>query len=413
MANTIPFDCLSEIERVWGTIKVLGDDPLELLQIEDVPLPLRCNVVRVPTTPGFVLEDQLRLTESVVLSPADFTEVLVMRATLPRDPIYPLFDEFANMVANFSRIKITIRDVRNTADLLAAFDAASRARDLRLAGRCSAGDILRRSTMKRACLLGILLVVSSPLAVLAQAGFAGTWRAEGQPSMPWTFALSVDRSTVTGTATMPGTAVAIFDGRTDGRTVIFKAKSADGDRIVTFTGTWEGEALSFARDVQVRAGGSPGGNGLLGTLAPQRFIARRVSREVITPVFGQTDPELERRDRPVAADDLRIVAQTRALLANDGVWNRNDDRECADDEASGKRSLFCALQKATIDVLGEYDHRRVALQEVRFAIEDATRGQDFEHRLKDWNNLPATTLKDIWRALDVATERMRSRLPKQ
>jgi hypothetical protein len=267
--------------------------------------------------------------------------------------------------------------------------------------------------MKRAFML-TLLATSSVVAVLAQADVAGTWRAEGQPSMPWTFALSVDGSTVTGTATMAGAApVAIFDGRTDGRTVVFKAQSADGDRTVTFTGTWEGEALSFARDVQVRAGGSPGGNGLLGTLAPQRFIARRVSREAIPPVLTSTDPELERRDRPVTPDDLRIVAQTRALLANEGVWNRKDDRECTDEEATGKRSLFCALQKATIEVLGEYDHRRVALQEVRFAIEDATRGQDFEHRLMDWNNLPTTKLTDIWRALDVSTERMRSRLPKR
>jgi hypothetical protein len=60
------------------------------------------------------------------------------------------------------------------------------------------------------------------------------------------------------------------------------------------------------------------------------------------------------------------------------VWNRKDYRECVDDEASGKRSLFCAMQNACIAVLGTYDHRRVALQEVRFAVEDATRGQDFE-----------------------------------
>jgi hypothetical protein len=132
-----------------------------------------------------------------------------------------------------------------------------------------------------------------------------------------------------------------------------------------------------------------------------------------TPVFTRTDPELERRDRPVTQDDLRIVARTKSLLQNERVWNRNDDRECADDEASGKRSLFCALQKATIEVLGEYDHRRVALQEVRFAVEDATRGQDFAHRLMDYNNLATTSLKDIWRALDVATQRMRSRLPNQ
>jgi hypothetical protein len=92
------------------------------------------------------------------------------------------------------------------------------------------------------------------------------------------------------------------------------------------------------------------------------------------------------------------------------MWNRNDDRVCNDDEATGKRSLFCALQKACIEVLGSYDHRRVALQEVRFAVEDATRGRDFEHRLMEFNNLPETQLVDIRRVLQVATERVKSRL---
>jgi hypothetical protein len=90
------------------------------------------------------------------------------------------------------------------------------------------------------------------------------------------------------------------------------------------------------------------------------------------------------------------------LLEDESAWNRADDRECADDEATGKRSLFCALQKACIEVLGKYDHRRVALQEVRFAVEDATRGRDFEHRLRDFNNLPTTRLADIQAVLKVA-----------
>src|SRR5262245_43968837 len=84
-----------------------------------------------------------------------------------------------------------------------------------------------------------------------------------------------------------------------------------------------------------------------------------------------TSPELERRDLPVTADDLRILVRADELLKNESLWNRKDDRECSDDESSGKRSLFCALQKACLDVLGAYDHRRVALQEVRFAVEDA------------------------------------------
>ena len=73
-------------------------------------------------------------------------------------------------------------------------------------------------------------------------------------------------------------------------------------------------------------------------------------------------------------------------------------------------SLFCALQKASIEVLGKYDHRRVALQEVRFAIEDVTNGREFEHRLMDYNNLPTTHFKDIKQIVKMATEKVDTRL---
>ena len=123
-----------------------------------------------------------------------------------------------------------------------------------------------------------------------------------------------------------------------------------------------------------------------------------------------TSPQLERRDQPVTPDDLRILLRANELLKDESVWNRNDDRVCDDDEATGKRSLFCALQKACIEVLGKYDHRRVALQEVRFAVEEATVGRDFEHRLRDFNNLPETRLVDVKKVIQVATDRVKSRL---
>jgi len=123
-----------------------------------------------------------------------------------------------------------------------------------------------------------------------------------------------------------------------------------------------------------------------------------------------TSAELERRDQPVTNDDLRILLRAEELLKDESVWNRKDDRECDDDEATGKRSLFCALQKACIDVIGVYDHRRVALQEVRFAVEAATHGKDFEHRLRDFNNLPTTRLADVKKVLGVATDLVKSRL---
>jgi len=141
-----------------------------------------------------------------------------------------------------------------------------------------------------------------------------------------------------------------------------------------------------------------------------RDVAAVVQQPRQTPQVTATSPELERRDQPVTNDDLRILLKAEELLKDESVWNRKDDRECDDDEATGKRSLFCALQKACIDVLGAYDHRRVALQEVRFAVEDATRGRDFEHRLRDFNNLPTTRLTDVQRVLRVATDRVKSRL---
>lgn len=132
----------------------------------------------------------------------------------------------------------------------------------------------------------------------------------------------------------------------------------------------------------------------------------------VTPT-ARTSPPPEQRDQPVTADDVAILARAQALLQSNAVWHQVDDRECQDDEARGVWSLFCALQQASIDVLGSYDHRRVALQEVRFAVEEATRGRAFEHRLRDFNNLPATRLEDIQRVLAVAKERVSARLKTQ
>jgi hypothetical protein len=119
---------------------------------------------------------------------------------------------------------------------------------------------------------------------------------------------------------------------------------------------------------------------------------------------------LERRGRPVTSEDLRILTRVNEILRDESVWNRQDDRQCDDDNARGRWSLFCALERACIEVLGHYDHRRAALQEVRFAVEDATAGRQFEHRLMDFNNLPETQFADVKRVLQVATERVATRL---
>ena len=119
---------------------------------------------------------------------------------------------------------------------------------------------------------------------------------------------------------------------------------------------------------------------------------------------------LERRGQPVTVEDLRILDRADAFLKDESAWNRKDDRQCDDDKASGRWSLSCALDVACTEELGHYDHTRAALQEVRFAVEEATHGRQFEGRLMGFNNLPETRFEDIKRVLHVARQRVQERL---
>jgi hypothetical protein len=112
----------------------------------------------------------------------------------------------------------------------------------------------------------------------------------------------------------------------------------------------------------------------------RRLIRLTVGLAILVGVSAWVRGQLavEARDQPVTEADLRILKRADELLSDPASWNHHDDRVCDDDEALGKRSLFCALQKADAEVLGTYVHRDVALQEVRFAIEDATRGRQTE-----------------------------------
>jgi len=120
---------------------------------------------------------------------------------------------------------------------------------------------------------------------------------------------------------------------------------------------------------------------------------------------------LESRTRIADAKDVAIIDGARALLRDESVWNRADNRECHTGDF--RVSLFCALQFASRDVTGEYRHRRTALEEVRIALEDATRDRQYEHRLMDFNNDPRTKLSDVYAVLEVARGRLLERLKLQ
>ena len=94
------------------------------------------------------------------------------------------------------------------------------------------------------------------------------------------------------------------------------------------------------------------------------------------------------------------------ILSDESKWNSDDNRVCNEDDT--KWSLFCALKKATIETLGEYDHRRVALMEVRWIIQQLMEGEECEHRLMDFNN--TRKFEDVKKVLDESIRKIQNRL---
>jgi hypothetical protein len=127
MSRVFPAFALKDLERDYGTVKFLADDPLELLPSKGRPLCLVRPCVRLPVTPGFVLESQLRMADPVILHPADFAKVLILRGTSPRERIFPLLESFSRLMLKSSGVDVSIVDVTSVTELrnaLETFDGA-------------------------------------------------------------------------------------------------------------------------------------------------------------------------------------------------------------------------------------------------------------------------------------------------
>lgn len=81
--------------------------------------------------------------------------------------------------------------------------------------------------------------------------------------------------------------------------------------------------------------------------------------------------------------------------------------DCAKSE---KLDLFCALEKASIDVMGKYIHRQPALQEVRFAIDDNYKSRWSKHRLIDFNSNKDTSFNDVKSVLEMAISTVKMKI---
>jgi hypothetical protein len=115
---------------------------------------------------------------------------------------------------------------------------------------------------------------------------------------------------------------------------------------------------------------------------------------------------------PVNEKDIRIVHRAREILNSPARWNRADNRQCPKNQKT--YSLYCALEKATEEVSEKFEHRGAAMQQARFVIDETlAKGNQYKHRLMDYNNDPKTTFSDVKKFFTLLEERIQTQLAAQ
>jgi hypothetical protein len=147
-----------------------------------------------------------------------------------------------------------------------------------------------------------------------------------------------------------------------------------------------------------------------------RLLAAAVVLLCVAALSAQSSSDTKSDDPdarpPVTKSDIQIVQRAKQILDSPAKWNRSDTRVCP---AEAKTfSLYCALEKATDEVTGNFQHRSAAMQEARFVIDDiAPNRKNYKHRLMDYNNDPTTRFSDIQKVFQLLQDRIAERLTKE
>lgn len=141
------------------------------------------------------------------------------------------------------------------------------------------------------------------------------------------------------------------------------------------------------------------------------MLAVVVSLNAQTPSQPKATDDDSQVRPPVSKTDLQIAKQAQKILDSPSKWNRADNRVCPLD--AKVFSLYCALEKATTQVGGKFEHRGAAMQEARFVIDEITPNRNYDHRLMGYNNDPSTTFADIQKVLHLLENRIAQRLKEE
>ena len=82
-----PDQYLQTIDQDYNSVKIVSDAPVEWTPVRSLPLMLRYDVSRIPTTPGSLFFSQCICNAQLVLRPEHFSEILIIRSFDKNDPI--------------------------------------------------------------------------------------------------------------------------------------------------------------------------------------------------------------------------------------------------------------------------------------------------------------------------------------
>lgn len=124
LREAVPSELVALIRQSTTGIRIVSDAHIEWLNVDGLPLVLRNDCTRVPVTPGNLFVSQLAATPLLHLTPESLTDILVLSALKPDDPIKVVFEiafrEFEKQWQK--RLNVKFAEVASKADLVKALN---------------------------------------------------------------------------------------------------------------------------------------------------------------------------------------------------------------------------------------------------------------------------------------------------
>jgi hypothetical protein len=144
----------------------------------------------------------------------------------------------------------------------------------------------------------------------------------------------------------------------------------------------------------------PGGTGVMRTYAGWFAVSGFAAGDSVLRFRVDTVKQV-----PPGTLDRQILERAAAIITSDSVWNRADNRKCPPSATTW--SIYCAVERAEVEVTGGFHHRRPAMELVREIVDERTAKKTYQHRLMGYNNDPATHLEDVRSLFAEAIARIR------